>query len=250
MWKKNGIILGILLLAFMIYQYGEYIYSGIGETLSVNTEADLEDMEEENQNYIEEDDVLETQIVLDAGHGGADPGMVGINQALEKDINLAIAQKVYDLLVEEGYQVAMTRVDDNGMDASGEMSKTEDLEARVELINEEKPTLAVSIHQNSYSDENVHGAQVFYYSSSEEGAVAAQIMQDALLAVDEDNTRKIESNSTYYLLNRTEVPTIIVECGFLSNASEADLLIEEEYQQQIAIAITSGIIEYLERSVL
>ncbi len=250
MWKKNGIILAILLLAIMIYQYGEYMYSGIGKTLSVNTEADLEDMEEENQNYIEEDEDLVTQIVLDAGHGGADPGMVGINQALEKDINLAIAQKVYDLLVEEGYQVVMTRVDDSGMDASGEMSKAEDLEARVELINEEQPTLAVSIHQNSYSDENVHGAQVFYYSSSEEGAIAAQILQDALLAVDENNTRKIESNSTYYLLNRTEVPTIIVECGFLSNASEADLLIEDEYQQQLAIAITSGIIEYLERSVL
>lgn len=267
MWRKNYIILGILVLALIVYRYGTSLFDDVSHVLSSKLSTQIEEMEIENQTYTEtgeaelfteaeeaesftEAESGEVQVILDPGHGGDDPGMVGINQALEKDINLEVALKVYDLLVESGYSVLMTREDENGMDPTGEMSKVEDLDARVELMNETSPELVVSIHQNSYSSESIHGAQVFYYTNSEEGAVAAQILQDALLAVDPDNTRQIEANDTYYLLKKTEVPTIIVECGFLSNASEADKLIDEEYQQGLAEAIASGIIEYLGGTVL
>lgn len=251
MWKKKGMVLGILVLTLVIYQYGASIFANMSAVISSRVTTNVEGVEAENEEVSqEESEEVESSesvsVIIDPGHGGDDPGKVGINQALEKDINLEIGLKVYDLLIAEGYSVIMTHNDTYGMDETGEMSKTEDLEARVSLINETQPELVVSIHQNSYSSESVHGAQVFYYANSLEGAQVAQILQDALLAVDPDNTRQIEANDTYYLLKKTEVPTVIVECGFLSNAAEADKLIEEDYQQELAEAITSGIIEYLE----
>ena len=97
------------------------------------------------------------------------------------------------------------------------------MKARVAVINETAPVLAVSIHQNSYHQEGVKGAQVFYYTHSEEGKKAAELMQEALLVLNTENNRKAKANDTYYLLKRTEAPTIIVECGFLSNWEEAEL---------------------------
>lgn len=119
------------------------------------------------------------------------------------------------------------------------------MKERVRIINEEAPQLAVSIHQNSYQDAVVHGAQVFYYSGSSEGENAAKIMQNALLVIDEDNTRQAKANDTYYLLKRTEVPTIIVECGFLSNAEDAKNLCDEAYQDKVAEAIRDGILKII-----
>ncbi|MGF0033793.1 N-acetylmuramoyl-L-alanine amidase family protein [Bariatricus sp. SGI.154] len=181
-------------------------------------------------------------VVIDSGHGGNDPGKIGINDAKEKDINLQIAQKVKTLLEEKGIKVVMTREDDSTLAKETDTNKkVQDMKARVELINNTAPDIAVSIHQNSYQDASVHGAQVFYYTHSEEGEKAATIMQKALLAVDKDNHRQAKEDNTYYLLKRTEVPTIIVECGFLSNPEEADKLVTEDYQQQIAEAIVQGI---------
>lgn len=177
-------------------------------------------------------------IVIDAGHGGSDPGKVGVNQALEKDINLDIANKVKTLLKKQGFTVIMTRTDEGGLGGS----KAEDMKARVTLINKEKPSLAISIHQNSYGEESIHGAQVFYYSHSKDGESAAKTMQEALLAADPENTRQAKANDTYYMLKKTEVPVIIVECGFLSNPAEAEKLMTEEYQDILAEAITNGVI--------
>lgn len=184
----------------------------------------------------------ENTVVIDSGHGGNDPGKIGINDAKEKDINLQIAQKVKALLEEKGVKVVMTREDDSTLAKETDTNKkVQDMKARVELINNTAPDIAVSIHQNSYQDASVHGAQVFYYTHSEEGEKVATIMQKALLAVDKDNHRQAKEDNTYYLLKRTEVPTIIVECGFLSNPEEADKLVTEDYQQQIAEAIVQGI---------
>ena len=124
---------------------------------------------------------------------------------------------------------------------SDQNQKIQDMKARVDVINKTKPAMVVSIHQNSYHEEGIHGAQVFYYSHSSDGEKAAVIMQKALLAVDSDNTRQAKANDTYYILKRTEVPTVIVECGFLSNNEEAEKLVTKEYQQQLAEAITQGI---------
>lgn len=190
--------------------------------------------------------VKENVVVIDAGHGGADPGKVGIGDILEKDINLQIAKKVKKLLEKKNIQVIMTREDDTmftGEDGTG--TKASDMKARVSLINETAPELAVSIHQNSYGDPKVWGAQVFYYENSTEGEKAAQIMQNALLSCDKDNKRQAKANDTYYLLKRTEIPTIIVECGFLTNPQESEKLCDETYQQTLAEAVCKGILDYL-----
>ncbi len=184
----------------------------------------------------------EKTVVIDPGHGEADPGKIGINDAKEKDINLSIAKKVKTLLEEKGIKVVMTREEDISLAESSDGSKkVQDMKARVELINKTAPDLAVSIHQNSYHDESIHGAQVFYFTHSTEGQRMAAIMQKALLAVDSENHRQEKADDGYYLLKRTEAPTIIVECGFLSNQEEADKLIDKEYQEKMAEAIVQGI---------
>lgn len=196
------------------------------------------------EKYVNSDKVekKEYTVVLDAGHGSSDSGKVGINGVLEKDINLSISKKTKKYLEEKGIRVVMTRDKDESL-AEGENGnrKVQDMKARVKRINDTKPDLAVSIHQNSYHEESIHGAQVFYYEHSESGEKDARILQEALLAVDPDNTRQVKANTTYYLLKRTEVPILIVECGFLSNQEEAEKLASEDYQKEITKAIANGI---------
>ena len=185
-------------------------------------------------------------VVIDAGHGGTDPGKVGVDGSLEKDINLQITRKLQRFLVMADVDVVLTRDGDAGLyDEEAPNKKVQDMKNRVNIIEEKKPDLTVSIHQNSYHEEYVHGAQVFYYSGSSEGENAAKIMQNALLSIDEDNTRQAKANDTYYLLKRTDVPTIIVECGFLSNAEDAENLCNEEYQDKVAEAICDGILKII-----
>ena len=175
--------------------------------------------------------------VVDAGHGGPDGGKTGVNGKLEKELNLIIAEKVKKLLEEEGIAVIMTREED------GWLAETRigDLKERVRIMNESKADLAVSIHQNSYHEESVFGAQVFYYTTSGEGKAAAEILQNELLEIDPENKKREKANNTYYILKKTEVPTVIVECGFLSNHKEAEKLSDEAYQGKIAEAVVKGI---------
>lgn len=181
-------------------------------------------------------------IVIDPGHGGEDPGKVGVNEVLEKDINLAIAMQVKEGLEKAGIRVIMTREDDFVPD-----SKKQDLKERVQLINETKAPLTVCIHQNSYTDPKVKGAQVFYYSESQEGREAAEMLQEEFRKIDPENKRETKDNGSYYMLKHTNVPTIIAECGFLSNPEEAEKLTTDEYQFQIATAICEGIVKWLEK---
>ncbi len=187
-------------------------------------------------------------VVIDAGHGGFDSGKVGLKGVLEKDINLAIALKLRTLLEQEGITVIMTRETDDGLYDEGEANKKQqDMKRRCSLINEAKPRAAVSIHQNSFTQESVKGPQVFYYETSVEGKRLAEILQNTLNELLEiSRPREMKANDTYYLLRKTEVPTVIVECGFLSNQEEAALLSTEEYQNRTAEAICKGILAYLE----
>lgn len=184
----------------------------------------------------------EPVIVIDPGHGGEDPGKVGVNDILEKDINLQISMKVRDLLEEVGITVVMTREDDKVPDR-----KKEDLGERVELINKTKPTLALCIHQNSYTTPDIFGAQVFYHTKTEEAEDVATLVQESMRAIDPNNKREIKENDTYYMLKFSEVPTIIVECGFLTNPTEAQKLTTEEYQEEVAFAICEGIVKWLDK---
>ena len=118
---------------------------------------------------------------------------------------------------------------------------------RCALITEANPIFTVSIHQNSYPSEKVSGAQVFYFTESEEGLELATILQNSLITnLDPSNKRQPKGNDSYYLLKKTPTPTVIVECGFLTSPIEAALLNTAEYQEKVANAIYLGIIEYLE----
>lgn len=186
-------------------------------------------------------------VVLDAGHGGDDPGKIGINGALEKDVNLAITLLVRQYLEDSDIRVVLTRDTAEGLyDADASNKKVQDMKRRISLIEEYSPVLTVSIHQNSYPEEYVHGAQVFYYTGSEEGKALAEKIQNRLIqGADPDNKRQIKANDSYYLLKKTKVPIVIVECGFLSNAEEAEKLCTAEYQQKLAWQIHLGIIQYM-----
>ena len=145
----------------------------------------------------------------------------------------------------------MTRTEDNDLASEGATKrKNEDLRARAQLIRETAPDLTLSIHQNSYSEEDVDGAQTFYYSGSEEGKRLAGILQARLKSeLDDGNHRVAKANKEYYLLKQSaeEHPVVIVECGFLSNEREAALLSGEEYQEKIAFALLLGIMEYINK---
>lgn len=186
-------------------------------------------------------------IVVDAGHGGSDPGMVGVGGLEEKGINLAIAAKLKSSLESRGFTVVMTREEDVGLyEENTHNKKAQDLQKRISLIKETKPLLSVSIHQNSYEDSSVYGPQVFYYADSPDGEALAKVLQEKLntgLAV--ERPRVAKGNTSYYLLKRSPGILNIVECGFLTNPDEAALLQTEEYQQKVADAVAAGICEYL-----
>ena len=186
-------------------------------------------------------------IVIDPGHGGADPGKVGINTALEKDINLSISFKLKTYLEEKGYEVVLTRTDDNGLYSLEDNNKKRaDMKKRVSIINETNPVMAISVHQNSFSQASSKGAQVFYHVKSEEGKKLAECIQEQMkLIINDGNKRVAKSNDTYYMLKNTSCPTVIVECGFLSNPTEADLLLDDAYQGKVATGIVEGINAYL-----
>jgi len=186
-------------------------------------------------------------VVIDAGHGGNDPGKIGVDDSLEKDINLIIAGKVRTILEQQDVEVVMTRESDMGLyEEKTSNKKVQDMKNRCTLINETKPDCVVSIHQNSYHEEYVTGAQVFYYGNSEEGKRLAETLQTKLVSfVDPENHRQAKANESYYLLKKTSAPIVIVECGFLSNWEEAKKLQEDSYQNQIAWAVAMGILSYL-----
>ena len=186
-------------------------------------------------------------IVIDAGHGGFDPGKVGVNNALEKEINLAIAEKLKVLLEQNDVQVIMTRETDEGLyQESDSNKKNADLKKRVEIINSSDAVIAVSIHQNSFPQESSKGAQVFYHSKSQEGKILSEIIQEQIKeSIGDGNHRVAKSNESYYMLKKTEIPLVIVECGFLSNWKEAELLVDDTYQAKMAWAIHLGIMNYI-----
>ena len=230
MQRKIRLMIGILIMTGLI--------AGCWK-VSKNLQKELK----EEMETIGEAEKSDRIVVLDAGHGGTDSGKVGINGVKEKDINLTITNSVKKILEKENIQVIMTRETDEQL----AQSKVEDLKYRVSLMNEKKPSLAVSIHQNSYPQESVRGPQIFYFAHSKEAKKAAEVMQTELKNFDQEHAREIKGNTTYYMLKNTKSPIVIVECGFLSSPVEAGMLIDEAYQQKLAQAIGNGILKYVER---
>lgn len=184
--------------------------------------------------------IANKNIVIDAGHGGFDPGKVSKDGTLEKDINLNISKYLQQYLEQSGAFVLTTRIDDNAL----ANEKTTDMKARKNIANNENVGLLVSIHQNSFTKESVKGAQVFYYKTSKDSENLAKCIQNRLKEIDNSNEREAKENNNYYLLKQTTMPSVIVECGFLSNYEENNKLKDEEYQQKIAWAIYLGILDY------
>ena len=190
-------------------------------------------------------DFSDTCVVVDSGHGGADPGKVGDGGIYEKDINLAIALKLKDRREDAQINVILTRDSDADLSTESDSNKKiADLRRRCDIINNSGADMVISIHQNSYVTAKAYGAQMFYYKKSEEGKVIAQGMQK-ILADKLGSTRQIKSDVNYYILLNSNLPTVIAECGFLSNPREAELLCTEEYQSKVADALYCGIIDYL-----
>lgn len=186
-------------------------------------------------------------VAVDAGHGGRDPGKVGAEGQLEKDINLSIALKLREYLEAADVRVVLTRDSDAALYEEDDANKkAADMRKRCQLINEAKPDVTVSIHQNSYHEEAVWGGQAFYYSGSAKGERLAQILQRRFdYVMGEGNGRKAKANDNYYLLLHVKSPIVIVECGFLSNPQEARRLADETYQDRLAWTIHMGVMEFL-----
>lgn len=186
-------------------------------------------------------------IVIDPGHGGNDPGKIGINNVPEKDVNLAISLHLKEILEQNDCRVIMTRDHDRGLyQESDSNKKVADLHARCRIINDSDADAVISIHQNSFTSESSKGAQVFYQTTSVEGKVLAEILQEQLVTgLDPDNRRVAKANSDYYMLKHTQAPMVIVECGFLSNTQEAELLTQEAYQRRVAWTVALGVLQYV-----
>lgn len=187
-----------------------------------------------------------TVIVIDVGHGGSDPGKISADGIKEKDINLAIALYLKDYLLAQDYTVYMTRETDCELsDTSVSNKKRSDLNHRIQFTKEKNAACLISIHQNSYPDTIQHGAQTFYFQGRKSDEVFAKIVQDCLLDFDPTNTRQSKATDSYYLLKNSSVPSILIECGFLSNPDESSRLTDSNYQKEIAYAIAIGTCRFL-----
>lgn len=239
--KQNRILRlvmsGILLVSMFLIAREGAAYVSSGNVLPERTEETREETDDKNRQIC---------VVVDAGHGGSDPGKVGINNALEKDINLQIAEMLKKFLEAEDIKVVMTRENESGLyDEGASNKKVRDMKRRIAIIEEADPVLVVSIHQNSYHEEYVKGAQVFFYETSEKSKELAELLQEQFRFLDAENNRQAKGNNSYYLLKKTKRTIVIVECGFLSNRAEADKLVTPYYQEKLAWNIHMGIMKYI-----
>ncbi len=185
-------------------------------------------------------------VVIDAGHGGIDAGCQGSFLKLkESDVNLAVAKKLGALFQNAGFKVIFTRTTDEGLYGAVQKGfKERDLNNRVKIINESNCDILISVHMNKYSSPTRRGAQVFYSKSLEDNQILARSIQKNLNAMEEAQRSCDILVGDYFLLNYSKIPSVIVECGFLSNQEEEYLLSTSVYQEEIAYAIFLGAVEY------
>ncbi len=192
------------------------------------------------------------RIVLDAGHGGIDGGVVGIvSKTKESDLNLAITYKLKTELEGLGFEVVLTRKTQAGLyDAATSGFKRRDMEKRKEIILEQTPGIVLSIHQNFYSSRSARGGQVFYNVKNEGSKTLALTLQEELneLYRIQDVRERKAASGEFFMLECAPCPSVIVECGFLSNAKDEELLIDESWQKQLARTLSAGVLAYFSHS--
>lgn len=228
---KSGVLEGIIILALFVLFYN------LSASFVVKVSSDT-------PHYAEQ------VIVIDAGHGDFDPGKVASDGTLEKDLNLSIALKLYDIFKSNGYAVVMTRTGDATLAASDAKSVAEkkktDTHNRTKLTDSFVDSVMISIHQNSFSDSSQHGTQLFYGALNPESELLAEaVMCSVVNAVQPENTRPLKKGTkSIYILVNTKAPTVLVECGFMTNGAELELLKDESYQRRIAYSIYLGYLDY------
>ncbi len=184
----------------------------------------------------------EAIVVIDAGHGGFDGGAQGRLSGVKEDgLNLSVSKKLQTLFENQGYTVIMTREDENALGTT----KDEDMKKRKKIIENANADIVISVHMNKFSDTSCHGPVVFFHKDSDEGEKLAKLMQAKLVETLKPQRPREEKPETYFILRSGSCPCVLVECGFLSNERDEQLLQTEEYQQLCASAIFKGAMLYL-----
>lgn len=189
-------------------------------------------------------------IIVDAGHGGIDGGAVGADGTIEKGINLSIAKQLEQMLTSFGFEVVMTRTEDtligNNSAKTVRERKSSDIKQRLKITEQIPNSLLISIHQNKFTVEKYYGTQVFYSPNGEESKQLAELIQQSVVSrLQPENERAIKpSGKEIYLLYHAKIPSVMVECGFLSNRAELQKLKDADYQRQMSFSILCGILDY------
>ncbi len=188
-------------------------------------------------------------IIIDAGHGGEDGGAIASDGTLEKNLNLEISLKLNEIMSVLGYKTKQIRTTDTDLHETGDtirQRKISDIRNRFEIMNNGGNCLYISIHQNKFSDKSINGAQIFYSPNNNESKELAGFIQKSISSqLQKDNNRVIKKSGTdIFLLYNATKPTVMVECGFISNSNDLYNLKNTEYQNQMALSIAMGILNY------
>ena len=186
-------------------------------------------------------------VVIDPGHGGQDPGSIGYKTKVkESELNLKLSKMLQSKLEGAGINVVMTRETPNSLvEGSGRKWKKLDMQARKDLIKKYRPNMVISLHQNSFTNHSLRGAQVFYDKTSDISKQIADYIQEQF-KTGLDKSVKESSPGDYFMLKCTSAPSVIVECGFLSNEEDEKLLLTESYQEKVIDCIYKGIVNFLQ----
>ena len=188
------------------------------------------------------------RVMIDPGHGGVDGGATSCSGVLESKINLEIALRVNDMLHLLGIDTVMTRTTDTSLHTQGNTiasQKVSDLKERVKMANNGENTILVSIHQNHFTDSRYSGAQVFYAPNAASMDFAGKMQESFVKTINPGSNRKSKRGEGIYLLQKVQIPAILVECGFLSNHGEEAKLRSEDYQKKVATVIAGVCSSYL-----
>lgn len=188
-----------------------------------------------------------TTLVIDAGHGGRDSGTIGVDGTNEKNINLSIAKKLNDFALVSGFSSVLIRDGDYLYYNTGDDKNRSDLYNRLDFVNSISNATLISIHQNHFENEAEWGTQIWYSPNDD----LSKQLADSILSVTKENLQKDnhrenkKSDSSYYILYKAKYPSVMVECGFMSNSEENKKLQDDKYQNQMAYSIFLGFCDYV-----
>lgn len=236
--RLSLIILSIILSVSLIFYFLASMFTSMG----------FKGLRTGNQIEICSSVIIPT-VIIDAGHGGEDPGAVS-NELIEKELNLEISNLLNEIIISNGYKTFLTRNDDRLLYNNGEESRKKfyDIRNREKLANGVDNAVFISIHMNKFPASYCKGLQAFYYGGNNEGKLFAESIQNKVKSLQIDNKRIVaNSKDTIYLLEKLKMPSTLVECGFISNAKEASLLKNSDYKKALALSIYCGVADYLEK---